>query len=233
MFKSIEVGDLARYERWFPDLRFVHIVRHPVSNYESLKRTDMVRKRKPFWFQGGDILRTQLEDRWVPHVRFLLDRCRRAPERHTVVRYEDVCDRPEVVVKDVCSWLGVTPPADPALQTVLGGRRLRALPVNPSQEGVETPARVVDDMARRFGYEDVLTGRERRLILARTYRLGQALDYYTSADAAALPGRLGLLGEWLPADRWERMNADSRWRLAAALARRRLWVARTATRRFR
>ena len=32
----------------------------------------MVLKQKPFWFQGGDILRLQLESRWIPHAEFTL-----------------------------------------------------------------------------------------------------------------------------------------------------------------
>ncbi|MDR4474092.1 MAG: DUF1476 domain-containing protein [Nitrospira sp.] len=53
MFKSIEVSDLPRYGRMFPEMKFIHIMRHPYSNYSSLKRTDMVQKQKPFWYQGA------------------------------------------------------------------------------------------------------------------------------------------------------------------------------------
>jgi hypothetical protein len=233
MFKSTEVAQLPLYQRLFPQMRFVHIVRHPHSNYESLKRTDMVRKQKPFWFQGGDILRTQLEARWVPHVRFILQNCGLDRGRHFVVKYEELCSRPETVVGELCDWLGVAPPPDPAIQTVLGGRRMRELPVNPSQEGVNTPVRVVGNMARQFGYEEVLTDREKQWILARTYRLGRQLGYFGAADESALPGRLGLLLKWLPPDRWELMNSDSKLRLAAALVRRRLYVGRKLLLPFR
>ena len=66
VFKSIEVGRLPFYAALFPTMRFIHIVRDPLTNYASLKRTDMVTKKKPFWFQGGDILRLHLEGRWIP-----------------------------------------------------------------------------------------------------------------------------------------------------------------------
>lgn len=224
VFKSIEVAQLPLYQSLFPEMRFVHIVRHPHSNYESLKRTAMVLKRKPFWFQGGDILRTQLEARWIPHVRFILQNCGLDRERHYVVKYEELCERPETVVKDLCDWLRVAPPRDPALQTVLGGRRMKELPVNPSQEGVKTPARVVGNMARQFGYEEVLTDRESQWILARTYRLGRQLGYFAAVDESALPRRLGLLLKWLPPDKWEVMNSDSPFRLAAAFLVRRFYL---------
>ena len=159
----------------------------------------MLHKRKPFWFQGGDILRTQLEKRWIPHARFILDRGKRRRDSHCVVRYEELCDRPDVVVGEICHWLNVDPPADPTLQTVLGGKRMRGLPVNPSQPDVETPARVIRDMAGKFGYEDVLTKRERDLILARTYHLARQLGYFS--EGVGLPKALNLWLRWLPEHR--------------------------------
>jgi len=224
VFKSIEVNRLPRYQDLFPEMRFVHIIRHPFSNYASLKRTDMIRKGKPFWFQGGDILRTQLEHRWIPHARFILEDGNRHRDRHFVVKYEDLCDMPEVVVKDICQWLGVLPPADPALQTVFGGKQMRELPPNPSQEGVQTPHRVVRDMASEFGYEDVLTERERDLILARTYNLARRLGYFTPEEGVRLPGTLRLWLSWLAPDRWELMNRDSKLRCLRALLSRRYYI---------
>jgi len=224
MFKSTEVAQLPLYQRLFPQMRFVHIVRHPHSNYESLKRTDMVLKRKPFWFQGGDILRMQLEERWIPHVRFVLKECRQDPERHFVVKYEDLCGSPEGVVKDICRWVGVPPPVGPALQTVLGGKRMKQLPVNPSQAGVETPERVVANMTRTFAYEKVISDRERDLILARTHFLARQLGYFSPEEISKLPSRLHLLLRWLPPDRWELMNSNSTFRLTTALLARRFYV---------
>ncbi len=226
VFKSLEVTELSLYHDFFPEMRFIHIIRDPCSNYESLKRTDMVLKRNPFWFQGGDILRTQLEARWLPHIRFIVKKARLDNDRHFVVKYEDLCDRPETVVSDICSWLGVTAPEDPTLQTVFGGRRVKRLPISPSQEGVETPSRVVADMARTFGYKEVMTARERDLILTRTYRLARQLGYFSAEDEAKLPGRFSLLLRWLPPDRWEVMNSDSKLRLAAAIVKRRFYVGR-------
>ena len=226
MFKSIEVTDLPRYGLLFPEMKFVHIVRHPYSNYTSLKRTDMVLKQKPFWFQGGDILRLQLESRWIPHVRFALEGLEKDPARHHLVRYEDLCKSPETVVTGICEWLGVEPPKEPTLQTVLGGRHLKTLPINSSLKGVETPAHVVVDMAQSYGYDEVLTERERGLILLRTYELGRRLGYFSDEEAARLPSRLHLFSQWLPPDEWEYRNADSKPRLMRALILRRVYLCR-------
>ena len=226
MFKSIEVSDLFRYQAMFPGMKCLHIMRHPYSNYSSLKRTDMVLKQKPFWFQGGDILRLQLESRWIPHAEFTLQGLTTDPTRHYLVRYEDICDSPTRTVTDICSWLGVAPPDEPTVQTVLGGRHTKSLPINSSLKGVDTPAEVVSDMAKAYGYDDILTERERNLILLRTYQLGRRLGYFSEQDAAQVPARLPLFLQWLAPDQWEYMNASSKVRLARALIQRRLYLCR-------
>ncbi len=226
MFKSIEVSDLSRYEQMFPTMKCIHIMRHPYSNYSSLKRTDMVLKQKPFWFQGGDILRLQLESRWIPHAEYTMQALETDPARHYLVKYEDLCDSPSRTVTDICAWLGVAPPEEPTIQTVLGGRHIKSLPINSSLKGVDTPAQVVSDMAKEYGYDDILTARERKLILLRTYKLGRRIGYFSAQDEAEVPARLPLLREWLAPDQWEYMNASSRLRLIRALIQRRLYLCR-------
>jgi hypothetical protein len=228
MFKSVEVVDLPRYRRLFPEMKFVHIVRHPYTNYACLKRTDMVLKQKPFWDHGGDgdILKLQLESRWIPHAEFALRGMAADPARHHLVRYEDLCRSPEETVGRICTWLGVDPPAEPSLQTVLGGKRLRTLPTTSSLKGVDTPAHVVPDMAAAYGYEDILTERERDLILLRTYALGRDLGYFGADDARLLPNRWRLFTQWIQPDEWEYKNTRSRARLVGALILRRLYLCR-------
>jgi hypothetical protein len=221
VFKSIETPYIADYERVFPELRFLHILRNPLDNYSSLKRTNVLRKGWSVWHHGGDELRMFLEARWVPHARFLT---RTMPERHLIVRYEDLVRDPEGVVGEICAWLGAAPPADGTTQTVLGGRRMREFPLSPSKDGVKTPEKVVADMAGRHGYEDVLSARERDFITIRTSSLCAALGY---GENGASPARLGLALRWTLPDRWELRNARSKRRLATALVRRRWYIWRS------
>lgn len=216
-FKTIEVTGIDRWSELFPTMRLLHIVRDPVANYASLKRTDMLVKHKPFWFQEGDTLRAFVELRWLPHVRYALAASEREPRRHRLVRYEDLCANAASVLGDVCEWLGVAPPPEPELQTVLGGRRLREQPTATSA-GESAPERV---FVRQERHEDVVTGRERAWL---AYRLGteaERLGY----ELGPRPSRISLAGRWLLPDRWELMNAPSKPRLTKALLARRAYLA--------
>lgn len=223
VFKSVEVPYIEEYVETYPEMQFIHIVRHPLTNYSSLKRTNMVHKGWPFWHHGGDELRMFLEKRWIPHVRFIVDACLQGTDKHFVVKYEDLCDRPDETIHTICRWLRIAPPADPTLQTVLGGKQMIELPSNPSKKGVKTPSRVVDDMAKEFGYEDVLTSREKEFILVRTYQLAHHLGYVPKKTESNFPSRLELAWKWLLPDGWELMNARSP-RLLRALVERRCYI---------
>ena len=223
-FKTSETAYVDEFARLWPKMQFVHIVRHPITNYASTKRTWMESKATPFWTNGEDLLRTFLEARWLPHARAILRYSESDPDRHVLVRYEDLCADPEGEVLRVCAQLGVRPPAEPARQTSLGGERLRELPPNPSVRGIATPQEVVKDMSARFGYEQVVTPREAALIAREVGPLGPALGYDDLPDPG---GRLGLWLSWLPVDASERQNVASRRRWLIELARRRAYLTRT------
>lgn len=226
VFKTLETPFVAAYAHVFPAMRFVHIVRDPVANYSSTKRSWTHRRHYAFYHGGHDVLRTFLDARWLPHARAISTLISREPERHRLVRYEDLCAEPGRVVGELCDWLGVERPAQAEELTVLGGRRVTSMPPDPapSQAGVEAPTRVVADMAREFGYDEVVSERERELIerLARPLAgpLGYSLDGPTGRMA-----NLGLWLRWLPPDESERLHVRSRLRLAFELARRRAYIA--------
>jgi hypothetical protein len=236
VFKTIETPYIPEYGDVFPEMRFIHVMRHPFTNYSSMKRTLATQKERPFWYLGGDELHTFLEMRWIPHARFIVAECTRDNDRHYLVKYEDLCSKPSETVSGICHWLGVSPPTDPTLQTVLGGRRMSELPVNSSKKGLATPHRVVKNMAGVFDYADVLTKREKEFIIFRTYRLARQLGYFTPAEQVEPPSRFVLAVNWFFPDRWELMNNAAFYkrrrlgmlrailRLVIALVRRRCWL---------
>lgn len=233
LFKTIETPYIDDYLRVFPGLRCLHIVRDPVGNFGSAKRTWSVHKDFSFYQFGHDQLETFLDARWLPHARSMLRLVAEQPDVHRIVRYEDLKADPASCIGAICGWLGVEPPADPDHLTVLGGRAFRRMPSNPSQPGIEPPARVVADMAAAFGYTDVLSARERALIRHATTPLAEQLGYATTADTAPA-GRLAGLRlwlRWLPIDDSERLNRRSRLRFTVEIMRRRMYLARLLSRR--
>lgn len=229
LFKTIEVPYVDDYRRVFPELKCLHIVRDPLTNYASEKRTWMYRKDRPFYGGAEDYLSRFLEHRWTPHVRAALRLREGDPEHHLIVRYEDVCADPPGSVRRIFEWLGLKPPADSAEQTVLGGRRMTTLPSNPSQPGIATPRRVEANMASRFGYRDVLAPREQALLTRCTKPLAQRLGYDLAPKERDI-GALRLWLRWVPVDEAERLHvrrrlgSQARW--VIELARRRVYVAR-------
>lgn len=221
-FKTSETAYVDDFLRIWPELRCVHIVREPHANYRPVKRTWIERKLRPFWSGGGaeDHLQTFIEARWVPHARAALQHVAADPDRHVLVRYEDLVADPIAEVSRVCDRLGIRPPKEPSRQTVLGGERVRRWPDNPSKAGVATPDVVVPNMAERFAYEEVLTTRERDLLTHKTGELARALGYETPPA----PRALGLWLRWLPIDRSERQYATKR--LLYEVLKRRVYLTR-------
>lgn len=223
-FKSTEAFERQLYERALADLRTVSIVRHPLEQYASTKRTVLERPGFLYWARYTDVLSAFVE-RWLAHARSALAGTRRDPQRHLLVRYEDIRADAQAEVERIAAWLGVEPPAEPAVQTVLSGRRMTELPRNPSKAGVRTPERVVPDMAAQFGYEDVVAERERAIVCRRTRALAAELGYDVPAPSL---GGLALAARWLPPAGWELRQVRQRRSAAKDILHRRAYAFRSA-----
>lgn len=227
VFKMVETPYIDEYLRLFPDMRCIHLVRDPVTNWASLKRSWSYHQARSFYHGGYDILRTFLDARWLPHAEAAVRLTETGPGRHRIVRYEDLTHDAAGTVGGLCAWLGAPPPDDCERLTSLGGRAMTAMPPDPrpSHAGIATPGRVVSDMASRFEYDDVVTPRERELLAALTGPLARRLGYYPEWQDG-VGARLRLAVRWLPPDATERRHIHSRLRWAWEIARRRAYVAR-------
>jgi hypothetical protein len=179
-FKTTEALEKLLYERALgARLRAVHIVRDPIEQFASTKRTVLERPEFLYWYQGRNAKRVLplFVERWSEHARTALAAAERDPSTALIVRYEDIRADAPAQVHRICAWLGVEPPPLPEIQTVLDGRHMSQLPANPSKAGVATPARVVADTAAEFGYEDVVEPRERDVVLSKTGSLARAFGY--------------------------------------------------------
>ena len=92
---------LTRLAGWFPDARFVWIVRHPGSVIRSVENMPMAEvmlqgyadDSRDIWQAGNEVIRTFLRD--VP------------ADRWTMVRYEDLVADARPAMERVCAALGV------------------------------------------------------------------------------------------------------------------------------
>lgn len=200
IFKTIETPYVGDYERLFPTMRFIHIFRHPVDVWSSSKRSWVKNKGLPPWYQRMDNLTTTIENRWMPHARAVV--ARPGSERHFVVRYEDLVRHPGETVTQICAWLGMPSPAEPEIQTLLGGHHPHEMQLNPSQRGIETPRRAVADLHERHSFTPVTAERERGLILLRTAALREAIGY----PSEPVPPPAEISRAWRTIDEWDFKN---------------------------
>lgn len=222
LFKTIETPYVAEYERRFPAMKFIHIIRDPVTTWESMKRTLLRRDSRSVSHLGGDSLISFLEYRWLPHARAILQR--QEDPRHVVIRYEDILAQGDDAVVALCQSVGLPVPAEPAVQTVLGGRHFHKMQMNPSEKGVEAPETIVKDLAAKHGYTQVVSQRERDLILLRTWEQARALGYALDVER---PDPHTVSCAWSQRDQWDKANLRGvfmHMRSVLAHARRRRYV---------
>ena len=98
---------LARAGAWFPEARFIHLIRHPLAVMDSIMRLNRKPMVRDFVFRGEVDSWRAAETIWVRHNRntahFLATV---APDRQTTIRYEDLVTRPEAMMRRVCGMLG-------------------------------------------------------------------------------------------------------------------------------
>ena len=97
-------------DAWFEDYRFVHVIRHPIDAFASLK-----------WFERGLPVPVRIDlvpwiHEWNRSATVALHRSHARPDRYCYVRYEDLVQRPLDVLERVCRVVGVTPEPERMLE---------------------------------------------------------------------------------------------------------------------
>lgn len=91
---------------WFPQARFIHVIRDPRDNFGSLKSGWNARYRH----QNDTIerlLQSMIERGGLGMKLARLNADRFGPERYRVVRYEDLTANPEAIMRELCPFLGI------------------------------------------------------------------------------------------------------------------------------
>lgn len=164
---------LARLPRWFPEARYIWIVRHPGSVTRSIDNMPMAEvmlqgyapDARSIWYHANRNIQRFLEG--VP-----------AGQKATV-RYEDLVTDPRAAMTALCAALGI--PFDEALLTPYEGERMREGP--PGARAVGDPnlagrGRIQPELATSW-----LEGFDPASVTPETHTLARELGY----DLAALP----------------------------------------------
>lgn len=213
LFKSVETPYIKDYGSLFPDMKFIHIIRHPVAVCSSQKRSVMENKRLPACYLGHDLILCMLSKRWVPHAAVI--QIYKNDPRHITVLYEDLVKNPKQEIGRIAGWLGLDPPPRSDTLTALHNLDKRNWGFNPSKKGVETPLKPVSDLQKKSNYIEVLTRREIELINYKTAPYLAEFGY----DQTSNPTLKDLLLQYLLLDKWELMHCTSpKWFLRGIIA---------------
>lgn len=200
LFKSVETPYIPTFAAMFPDMKFVHILRHPIAVCSSQKRSLMENKRQPASYLGYDWLSCMLDKRWIPHARVVT--AHPNDPRHVTVLYEDLVANPDAEIRRVARELNLGAPARPSRQTIFGDEDMSSWGFNPSKAGAETPVEVVADLQAKLQYDEILSKREIDLINLKTRALQEALGYVPTTR----PSRASVAAQYAIVDRSEWAN---------------------------
>jgi hypothetical protein len=92
--------------KWFPNARFLHLLRDPRDNYASLKSGWENRYSKRV-DNVGFLLQSMINRGKLSMELAESNRRRYGDERYMVVRYEDLTTDPDSTLKSVCAFLGI------------------------------------------------------------------------------------------------------------------------------
>lgn len=91
---------------WYPKAKFVHILRDPRDNYGSLKSG--WEKRYSKYNDSTDRLLQSVLDRGLLGMKMAkINQEKFGKDVYKVIKFEDITTKPEVVLKDICSFLGI------------------------------------------------------------------------------------------------------------------------------
>ncbi|PRP93230.1 Sulfotransferase domain protein [Enhygromyxa salina] len=168
---------LRRLARWFPNARFLWIVRNPGSVIRSLHNVNM----SEALFEGSAY--TSAEQLWRGGNQAIASFVAELPARSWLrFRYEDLVTAPEATMRDICALLGVD--YEPALVQPYAGDRMRSGPKGARAVGDPNTAlrsEIDPELATRW-----LAGFDHRSVDAQTKALARGYGY--ELDEIPLPG---------------------------------------------
>jgi hypothetical protein len=196
LFKTIETPYIDDYVSLFPDMKFIHLLRNPISVCSSQKRSIMFNKRQPASYLGGDWLDCMMNMRWLPHAQ-AINKYKNS-ENHILVRYEDLVKNPKHEILRITNKFSLPFTSRPDCQTEFCDTDMDTIIYNPSKKGIKVTAEVVDDFQKKNNYDQILTDREIDLIkyLSEDLSLGFGYDQGEKINFGHLFRRSIYLDKW-------------------------------------
>jgi len=97
--KSVENAEFAlELNKYFPNAKFVHIIRNPYANLVSMRKFKMTGNQYP-------ILRRILKTLYNSY--YFLEKNKRLIENYHVLKYEDLVSSPEATMNQICDFLEI------------------------------------------------------------------------------------------------------------------------------
>ena len=200
LFKTIETPYIDDYVKLFPNMKFIHLLRDPISVCSSQKRSIMFNKKHPASYLGGDWLDCMLNKRWLPHVRAI--KKYKNSENHILVRYEDLVKNPINEISRITNKFSITMPSRPDYQTEFCDTDMDTIIYTSSKKGIKATNKVVGDLQKINNYDEILTNREIELIKYLSEDFSSDFGY----DSGEKVNFSQLLRHHIYLDKWEIKN---------------------------
>ena len=199
---SIEIYANQLFE-WFPNAKFVHVIRDPRDNYGAL-RAGVNQRYRHFGDDTNTILHSLLERCGLGLKMADINLSRHGLDKYTIVRFEDLLETPVETMRGICDFLGIAYDRCMTVPTVLGhptqGNSYEHIDFSKiSARNVgRWPERILPDEAMviefhlselmvRFGYEPAFTRPEQASAAAEFYKWSNYkyhfFDRYQEPDA--------------------------------------------------
>ena len=119
VFKTTDSSVIARYTDAFPNAKVIHLVRHPYSVLDSLKRTEIVNLKRNYCISERDLLESFYSKFAAPSLKNA-DNCLADPQKHYLVKYEDLVADPQKTMESLFTWLDIKSHPDGLSPTMAG-----------------------------------------------------------------------------------------------------------------
>jgi len=185
--------------KWFPNAKFIHIIRDPRDNWASLK-SGWEKRYKDFNDELNRLMQSMIErgrlglEMGKNNLEFFGD------EVYKIIRYEDLTENPEAILKQLCEFLNISYHSSLEIPTVCGqlwkGNNFDGLTFNkPSninvgkwRERITTQeAQLLEfyftDIMNHFGYETAFPISERLNMATQHYKWFNFIQLYSGSTA--------------------------------------------------